>query len=315
MSFIDLPLPNTLQEQAALPPVDDIAHPVTITRDGRALTPRGAQFARTYKKGFFTGGTTSIEAWLTARSRAPAVSPSVLRVMKAVSINEGMLDAVNSWDACFMSFGILQWTAGQGSDEGELPALLGHLKRADAAAFAECFARFGLDVRLARPDAITGRLVLNRALLDTAEEKQQLRDVKWAYRFWRAGQHDAVRLAQFDFAAGRVRRFIDADTLGRPLREWIRSELGIAQLLDEHTNRPGHVPGTLERGLRALFGSDLPDPSRWKSTDERKLIAAYLKARHARVTSRMTDSEARAGRIAKLVEQGKLSDLRGSFVP
>ena len=313
MSFIDLSLSSTLPGQAALPPVDDAAHPAKVT-DGRALTPHGEQFARVYKKGFFTSGKTSIEAWLAAHSRAPAVSPSVLRVMKAVSVNEGMLDAVNSWDACFMSFGILQWTAGQGGEEGELPALLGHLKRVDASAFAECFGRFGLDIRPASPNAVTGRLVLNGALLDTAAEKQQLRDVEWAYRFWRAGQHDAVRLAQFDFAAGRIRRFIDANTLGRPLQAWIRSELGIAQLLDEHTNRPGHVPGTLALGLRALFGASLPDPSRWKSADEQKLIAAYLKARHARTTSRMTDSKARAARIAAAAGQGKLSTERGSFV-
>lgn len=296
-----------------LPPPDDDAHPATVTADGKALTPKGRQFARTFKKGFVTSGTTSIEAWLATRPQPPAVSPSLLRIMKAVSVNEGLLDAVNSWDACFMSFGILQWTAGQEGEEGELPAMLNHLKAADAAAYAECFGRFGLDVKLASPGAVTGRLVLDGTLLDSAGEKQPLREVKWAYRFWRAGQHDAVRLAEFDFAAGRIKRFIDADTLGRPLRAWISSELGIAQLLDEHTNRPGHVPGTLKLGLQALFGSSLPDPSGWNSADERRLIAAYLQARHARTRSKMTDSEARAERIAKLAEQGKLSDERGSF--
>lgn len=299
---------------AVIPPPDDAAHPATVSPDGTALTPQGKAFARVFRKGFVTNGTVSIGSWLATRPLPPAVSPSVLRVMKAVSVNEGLLDAVNSWDACFLSFGILQWTAGQKGEEGELPAMLGYLKRADAAAYAECFGRFGLDVKLAGPDAVTGRLVLNGAPLDTAAEKEQLRQVKWAYRFWRAGQHDAVRLAEFDFAAGRIGRFIDADTLGRPLRAWISSELGIAQLLDEHTNRPGHVPGTLRLGLQALFGGRPPDPSRWQSADERRLIAAYLKARHARTRSRMTDSEARAGRIAAMAEQGGLSAARGSFI-
>ncbi|WP_213980859.1 N-acetylmuramoyl-L-alanine amidase [Sphingomonas sp. dw_22] len=298
----------------ALPPPDDAAHPAMVSSDGKAFTPQGRQFAQVFKKGFVTSGTLSIESWLAGRPQAPVASPSVVRVMKAVSVNEGLLDAVNSWDASFMSFGILQWTAGQDGGEGELPALLDHLKRSDAAAYAECFGRFDLDVKLASPGAVTGRLVLKGSLLDSAAEKQQLRDVKWAYRFWRAGQHEAMRLAEFDFAAGRIKRFIDANTLGQPLHAWITSEFGIAQLLDEHTNRPGHVPGTLKLGLQALFGDSPPDPSTWSTSDERRLIAAYLQARHARTTSKMTDSEARADRIAKLAEQGRLSDARGSFV-
>jgi len=308
------PTPTRGFAAIALPPVDDTAHPATVSSDGKALTPDGRQFAKTFKLGFVTSGTTSIESWLAARPQAPAASPSLLRVMKAVSVNEGLLDAVNSWDACFMSFGILQWTAGQDGDEGELPAMLNHLKRSDAGAYAECFGRFGLDVRLAAPDAVTGRLSLNDTLLDTAAAKQQLRDVKWAYRFWRAGQHDGVRLAEFEFAAGRIKRFIDAPLAGRPLRAWISSELGIAQLLDEHTNRPGHVPGTLKLGLQALFGNSPPDPTDWSNADERRLIAAYLKARHARTKSKMTDSEARAGRIEAMAEQGRLSAARGSYL-
>jgi hypothetical protein len=307
------PAPIPALSSVSLPPIDDAAHPATVSADGKALTPEGKPFARVYKLGFVTSGTTSIESWLASRPQPPAASVSVLRVMKAVSVNEGLLDAVNSWDACFMSFGILQWTAGQAGDEGELPAMLNHIKQTDAAAYAECFGRFGLDVKLAGPESATGHLVLDGALLDTSAEKQPLRDVKWAYRFWRAGQHDAVRLAQFEFAAGRVKRFIDVTTLGRPLHDWISSEHGIAQLLDEHTNRPGHVPGTLKLGLQALFGSALPDPSDWTIADERKLIAAYLKARHARTTSKMTDSEARAERITALARQGKLSEARGSF--
>jgi hypothetical protein len=101
---------------------------------------------------------------------------------------------------------------------------------------------------------------------------------------------------------------------GRPLNAWISSELGIAQLLDEHTNRPGHVPGTLKLGLQALFGDNPPDPSGWTNADEQKLLAAYIKARNARTKSKMTDTEARAERIEAMAKQGKLSAARGSFV-
>jgi hypothetical protein len=312
------PTPTPMPAPAAavldgLPPPDDAAHPASVS-DGKALTPEGRQFARVEKSGFFTSGTTSIGDWLAARSSAPPVSPSVLRVMQAVSVNEGKLDAINSYDNCFLSFGILQWTSGADGAEGELPAMLNHLKQSDAAAYAECFGRFGLDVDVAGANPTTGRLTLNGAVLDTAAEKEQLRQVKWAYRFWRAGQHDSVRLAQFEFAAGRIKRFIDANTSGRPLRAWISSELGIAQLLDEHTNRPGHVPGTVELGLKAEFGTSLPDPTGWTRSDERALLAAYIAARNARPKSRMTDSAGRAQRIQAMADAGKLSMERGSFV-
>jgi hypothetical protein len=297
----------------ALPPPDDASHPASVS-NGKALTPEGKQFARVEKSGFFTPGTTSIGDWLAKRSSAPPVSPSVLRVMQAVSVNEGKLDAINSYDNSFLSFGILQWTSGADGAEGELPAMLNHLKQIDAAAYAECFGRFGLEVNVAGASATTGRLILNGTLLDTAAEKEQLRQVKWAYRFWRAGQHDAVRLAQFEFAAGRIKRFIDANTSGRPLQAWINSELGIAQLLDEHTNRPGHVPGTVELGLKAEFGTSLPDPAGWTRGDERTLLAAYVAARNTRPKSRMTDSAARAQRIQAMADAGKLSIERGSFV-
>jgi hypothetical protein len=153
-------------------------------------------------------------------------------------------------------------------------------------------------------------LTLDGNLLDTPAKKDVLRSVVWAYRFWRAGHHDAVRLAQFSWAAARLGRFLNATVKGRPVNAWITSELGTAQLLDEHTNRPGHVPGTLGMGIAAIGAGD---PSGWTTADERRLIDAYLRARHARTSSKMTDSENRAARIDAMVGQGRLSADRGSF--
>lgn len=295
---------------ADLPPADDAAHPATVSGK-KAIGPHGRAFATVQTKGFATIGLTTLEAWLAARPAQPAVPASVLRVMKAVSLNEGRLEAVNSRDNSFLSFGILQWTSGAGAGEGELPALLNHLMKADPAAYQECFGRYGLGVKLASASASTGMLTLDNALLDTVARKEQLRSVSWAYRFWRAGHHDAVRLAQFAWAAARIKRFINAKAAGRPVSAWIKSELGIAQLLDEHTNRPGHVPGTLAMGIAAIGAGD---PAHWATADEQRLLDAYLKARHARPSSRMTDTVNRAARIAALVPQGRLSGARGSFV-
>jgi hypothetical protein len=292
-----------------LPQADDAAHPVKVVGN-KAVGPAGNAFATAQPKGFVTYGQTTLGAWLATRPTQPAVSPSVLRIMKAVSQNEGKLEAVNSYDNSFISFGILQWTAGAAGNEGELPALLNHLKAADAAAWQECFGQYGLDVKVPSATAAYGMLTLDGNLLDTPAKKAPLRNASWAYRFWRAGHHDSVRLAQFSWAAGRIGLFINKDVAGHPVGAWVTSEVGIAQLLDEHTNRPGHVPGTLAMGVAAIGATN---PAGWTSADEHRLIEAYLKARHARPKSRMTDSVGRAAKIDALAAANQLSADRGSF--
>ena len=306
------PAPAQPVPSGAIPAADDDTHKPTVSGT-RALGLDGARFATVKNSGFFTNGTTRLEAWLSGRAPPPAVSASVLRVMKAVSQNEGLLEAVNSYDNAFLSLGILQWTAGAGDGDGELPTLLNHLQKSDPAAFQDCFGRYGLGAKVASDTAMYGQLTLDGDVLDKAAKKAQLRDVKWAYRFWRAGHDDSVRLAQFSWAAGRIGRFLNAPGAGHPLNAWITSELGIAQLLDEHTNRPGHVPGTLAKGIQAIGATD---PTGWTTAREAALIAAYLTARANRpANGRMTDTAARAARIAALVGPGKLSADRGSFVP
>src|SRR5690606_19844095 len=49
-------------------------------------------------------------------------SHSEQRVLEATAENEGALDAINTWDNAFLSFGMFQWTAGQAGQPGELPA-------------------------------------------------------------------------------------------------------------------------------------------------------------------------------------------------
>jgi hypothetical protein len=136
-----------------------------------------------------------------------------------------------------------------------------------------------------------------------------LREIVWAYRFWRAAHHPSLRLRQFEFAASRLDRFQTANVLGRHLREWMNSELAMALVLDEHVNRPGHVPGTLEVAITSL-GVEGSDPGAWSDQEERSLIDAYLEKRQA---TNMTDSSGRAAKIEDFVRLGKLSDARGSF--
>lgn len=292
----------------APPPMpDDPAHPVTVS-GGKAITPDGRAFASVYKGGFYTTGRTSLAAWLAGNPPPAALKPSAVRVVRAISANEGLLEAINSYDNSYMSIGLFQWTCGPATDPGELPALLAVLKRTWPAAFQDCFGRYGLDVQTASPTATTGYLVLNGVVLNTAARKLQLRGPVWAYRFWRAGHHHDMRACQLSFAAGRLAKFLDAKAAGVPVRRWFTSEQGVALVLDEHVNRPGHVPGTLAAAIAKIGATD---PTHWKTADEARLIAAYVLARKA---TNMTHPILRAERIADAVNQGTLSDDRGSFV-
>jgi N-acetyl-anhydromuramyl-L-alanine amidase AmpD len=294
---------------AGLPPADDPEHPPTVS-GGTALGPDGRRFASRHALGFATMGVTSLATFLGQPEAAgPSPSASVRRVVAAVSANEGGLEAINSWDNCHLSLGVFQWSAGADADPGELPGLLAMVKTANPAAFADLFTAFGLDVMAAQGgDLIT---LAGRELRDGAS-KDALRSVAWAYRFWRAGHHPSVRSAQLDLAAARIRRFIDAAVGGRTVAAWLTSELGVALVLDEHVNRPGHVPGTLSDALTGLGQLAQRDPADWTTDDEARLIEAYLAAR---AKTSMTDSDGRATRIKACVTNDTLSEARGSFVP
>lgn len=302
------PIPS----QVAMPALESAADPIRLSGK-TAIAPDGERFAQAFGKGFFTTGRTSLAKWLAdgdAASRA-GLDDSRVRVVRAMCVNEGGLEAINSYDGCFMSFGIFQWTAGLDDASGELAVLLAGFKAASAEAYEDCFGRYRLDVDVAA-GAHTGRLILDGHALATGAAKAQLRQPAWAYRFWRAGHHPALRAAQLSLAAGRIDRFTELPALGRPVGEWLTSQYGIALVLDEHVNRPGHVPRTLETALTAAFGAQVAaqTPAGWSEDDEAKLITAYIDARGH---TNMTDSTKRAGRIGECIKTGQLSADRASF--
>lgn len=302
---------------AGMPIADDDAHKVTLDAAKRALGPDERVFATFQKgKGYYCKGATGIAALLRDDPEAArAVSPSAGRLVAAITLNEGMFEAVNSYDNSFMSFGVMQWTAGAGAAAGELGALLGRLKRSDPAAFHDCFGRYGLDTE-AKAGATTGNLKLDGTVLGTAAAKAVFRSPTWAYRFWRAGHHPAVRRCQLQHAANRIDFFADTVIAGHRMRDWLSSELSMAMLLDEHVNRPGHVPRHFREALTAeLAARTVPaDPALWSTADEARVLRRYLAIRAAEPKSRMTDSDKRAERIFAQADQGKLARERGSFV-
>jgi hypothetical protein len=283
--------------------------------EGRnAVAPDGTVFARRFRRGVFNSGRTSIAGFIEANPEAfPNLPPSLLRVMAAVSANEGRLEAINTWDNAFLTFGIFQWTAGTGAAPGELPGLIDRLKRQHPRTFQRHFGDFGLDVAEVRGALPRGRFALDGTVLRTAIQKARLRTLEWAYRFWLAGHDDVVRWVQIEHAAGRIDDFYrnSHKKIGqRYVADYVTSEYGVALLLDQHVNRPGHVPKTLAQAVRGIT-AELCGPEAWGSTEERQLLARYLDLRHE---TSMTSSAMRAKETQRAVARGLASDERGSFV-
>lgn len=267
-----------------------------------------------FRQGLYTIGDRKLAAFVESNAdslRALGVTPSEVNVMIAVAENEGNLDAVNSWDSAFLSFGMFQWTAGQGGAKGELPALLARLKDADQDLFDEYFGQHGLDVTAVTADAGLGRFTLNGVTLGSADAKEQLRQASWAFYCWLAGQDQAVQAIEVKHALGRLDRFYSDDGYRIDDRyfvsDLVTSEYGVGLVLDQHVNRPAHVRTTLSRALRQ---AGLGDPAAWDTADERRFIDAYLAVRAA---TTMTDAEKRARVTRKYLTRGIISDQRGSF--
>ncbi len=280
--------------------------------------PEGPRFARTFKLGVFSSGDTSIVDYVSANRGAFDLSESKLNVMQAVSTNEGNLDAINTWDNAFLTFGCFQWTVGTGDGAGELASVIDRLRQADADAFEALFGQYGLGVAdISAPDSEPPRgfFTLDGDVLRSPAQKEQMRSIVWAYRFKQAGQNDTMRGVQIAHAAERVDLFYRSDRKSirdKHVADYVTSQYGVALLLDQHVNRPGHVPRTLAQAvdqfIDARGGAD--DPENWGDGDEAKLLEIYVTLRNE---TSMTDAQGRADRTKAAVESGLASDARGSY--
>jgi Transglycosylase len=296
------------------PPADEGPDSIQVL-EGRAVGPRGIEFATARNSGFVSQGVmTPTEYLKRIGSFGEDAPPSTLRVVQAVSRNEGRFEAVNSYDSSVLSFGIFQWTVGPGDRPGELAGLLHSVRCVCRDAFDECFGRYDLGVALEPgvPDwPRIGYLTLGGLKLDTRDSKQELRRAHWAYRFWRAGHDNGIRRCQLDTAMARIQTFYHKQVCGRSVADWISSEYGVALLLDQHVNQPAHVLETLRRAI-----AQLPAPvavletSRWGDHHEQALIDLYIRERNG---TAMTTPADRAARIKECIRDGGLSFRRGSF--
>jgi len=125
-----------------------------------------------------------------------------------------------------------------------------------------------------------------------------------------------MRQAEIEHAASRIDLFYrDAGHKIRNLfiADFVSSEFGVALLLDEHVNRPGHVPGTLAGAVNQFINSSgKSDPATWSDQDEANLLNTYIQNRNK---TNMTDSQNRADKVRAAVNNGLCSAKRGSFQP
>lgn len=313
-----------VQRQSPVSPPPVVVGSGSFHFDGNtAVAPDGTRFGTKFKLGIFNLGKTSIAQFVGKQpNRFAGLAPSRLRVMQAVSANEGMLEAINTFDNAFLTFGAFQWTAGAADGAGELPSLIDRLKRTNAAAFDQFFGRFGLDTASIKTPAAspaTGFFTLDGSAVGKASVKDaKLRTLEWAFRFFQAGHDDSVRQAQVEHAAGRIDLFYrTVPVRNRFIADYVTSEFGVALILDEHVNRPGHVsspPGqksTIGKAIDQFVaerGKD--DPGNFSDSDERRLLEIYIQIRNQ---TNMTDPQKRANTVRDAVKAGLASDRRGSY--
>jgi hypothetical protein len=84
----------------------------------------------------------------------------------------------------------------------------------------------------------------------------------------------------------------------------------VGLLLDNHVNRPAYIKPCLEK---ALDQTGLKRPQNWGTAAERRLINAYLKIRETHGRYPMTHAARRAAVTKKYLDDGTISDERGSF--
>lgn len=272
-----------------------------------------ARFTR-YKRGVYVvGDQRPAEVIASRRSEfvRDGLTDSAVNVMVSVSRNEGNLDAINTWDNAFFTFGMFQWTIGVGRDAGELAVLLRKIEEADPEVFYQHYGRHGLG--LVNTNRVSGRLSLGGKTLMTAEDKESIRTLSWAYHFWCSGHDPVVQSVQVKHAFSRLKRFYDNDRVrvkGHRIADLVSSEYGVTLLLDNHVNRPAYVKPCLEK---AIDKTGLTNPESWGTDEETQLLGAYLEIRETYGRSPMTDAARRAEVTKVSVRAGEISDERGTF--
>lgn len=175
------------------------------------------------------------------------IGASDQKVMLAVSPLEGGFDSVNTYDTGFVSVGFIQFAS---LKEGghSLGRVLARMKAASPDAFHSAFRRYGLEVtpdaKLVALDLATGAEAVGPdANLRIIRDKRLIAVFQLAGRTSREFRSAQVQTAYASYFPGDdvVSIQSGAATLSLRVRDFIRSEAGLATLMDRKVNT-----GTLE---------------------------------------------------------------------
>ena len=243
------------------------------------------------------------------------ISKSELNALLATSENEGNLDAINTYDNSYMSFGMFQWTLGAKSAKGELPALIKLVKEKSPKAFDQFCGQFGLDVS-AETDTISGYLILNNKKIKTPADKQFFRKNIVAYRFAAAGLDKRVNAIQILHAINRFNYFYFNKSKklgGYTLFDLLSSEYAAALFLDNHVNRPAYLLPCVARAIK-MAGLRFDQLKNGGDEEALTVINHYLKIRETFGSAPMTHAKHRAMVIEQYLNDDRISAQKGSFI-
>lgn len=211
--------------------------------DNVPMKPRYAYYR--FEKGVMSGGQRVRD--LPAEQIEPlflaaGIGATERKVMGAVSLLEGGFDSVNTYDTGFVSIGFIQF-ASLKDGAGSLGRMMARMKAAEPQAFEDAFRRFGVDV------SAEGRLValdldLGVEVVGPEANTRIIEDRRLVSVFQRAGlKCREFRIAQLQSAfqdyypAEDVVAFqAGGRTLSFKVRDIVRSEAGLATLMDRKVN-------------------------------------------------------------------------------
>jgi len=271
------------------------------------LLGRGAALQGCQGIGNF-GETTLYEALIKPASTpaVPTLGSASRHIWASIWHSEGCLEALNTYDSAFLSFGPFQQTVGAGTGEGELQGALYHIKNANAALFKKLFGNFKLDVASVKKiqNLDKGHFTLDGKELKSVADKEILRDFIWAYRCVKAMQNEGFRrlFLEYGFKRLEVVQAISAKVGGKEvlLGDVYRMEASLALLVDAHINLPALVDSSNGIWVKAaksalnIGAADAIDPTTITRDQEYKMIAKIVELRNL---SNMWDPAPRAAFI------------------
>ncbi|CAH9015803.1 putative LysM peptidoglycan-binding domain-containing protein [Vibrio phage 150E35-1] len=271
-----------------------------------------------FKKGVYTSGILSLHQALTDDEELAALcndlSAGTKEVLSVISLMEGKLDAINTWDNAFLSNGMFQWTVGTGSNAGELGALLKLFKRTYPEKYQEYFGKYGLQPLESSINVDVAPLALFGDVLDSSS-KEKLRTPEWAFIFWKAAYAcPEYQHCQIMHAASRIKKALSLTVEGVRIRDIFTSEESVAQCLQIHVNRPAYLSDLIKRSIKSLFGTDTAtyvkkyDPAN-KSEHQINLMVEIEKDSHTYGKYPLTHPDVRFG----TVRRERLNDAAHSY--